>query len=103
VLVGHDVQWRPVGGVRGPAVAVGRAVRGQLAEELCQAKAAAQAHGRRHRTFAQRHAVRTGAVQQPERVHGVHQHHQVPGGRHGTFVLHHQQVHSIHTERPGFP
>jgi len=52
-----------VGGVRGPAIAVGRAVRGQLAQELCQAKAAAQAHGRRHRTFAQRHAVRTGAVQ----------------------------------------
>jgi len=92
-----------VGGVRGPAVAVGRAVRGQLAQELCQAKAAAQAHGRCHRTLAQRHAVRTGAVQQSERVHGVRQHHQVPSGRHGTFVLHHQQVYPVHTERPGFP
>lgn len=51
--------------MRGPAVAVSRAVRGQLAQELRQAKTAAQAHGRRHRTSAQRHAVRTGAVQQP--------------------------------------
>jgi len=92
-----------VGGVLRPAVAVGRAVRGQLAQEFCQAKAAAQAHGRCPRTLAQRHALRTSAVQQPERVHGVRQHHQVPSGRHGTFVLHHQQVYPVYTQRPSFP
>jgi len=105
----HSAGPRPAGHSRDGPVAVvglpvvGHAVRVQLAEELRQAQAARQADGRRPRTSAQRHAVRTGAVQQPERVHRVRQLHQVPGGRHGTLVLHHQQVHPVHTQRPGFP
>lgn len=98
--VDHRVVRR-ASGVRGVRAAVCGAGRRQLAEELRQTETAATDHGRRHRAFAQRHAVRTGAVQRPERVHGVRQLHQVPGRRNGTFVLCHQQVHRVHTERPG--
>lgn len=88
-------------GVRGARATDCGAGRRQLAEELRQTETAAKNHGRRHRAFAQRHAVRTGAVQRPERVYGVRQLNQVPGRRNGTFVLCHQQVHRVHTERPG--
>jgi len=81
-----------VAGVRGLGAPVGRAVGRELAQELCQAETAAQDHGRRHRTFAQRHAVRTSAVQRSQRFYGLRQFHQVPGCRDGTPVLHHEQV-----------